>query len=390
MRHLARMLALAAAVLCAAFALPAAPAVAVTASAVAVTASAIAVTAPPVPAGVTAGIAVFDRQTGTFTEQYNVDLQFRSASVVKLLIALDYLWDRGPAYTIPAADRGPLDSMLRSSDDTAASTFWARDGYEQVVNRMVGRLQLRNTAPPPAAQRTYWGYTAITAADTVTIYRYLLDSAPAAVRDYVMGNLRASTRCAADGFNQAFGIPTAFQGPWAVKQGWSGFGPDGTCTAGAAAVTANRTTSALPAAAGSVDLVREALHTTGTVGAGDRSIVAVFTLHPDGTSFSSASTALTTLTRSLRVNGALMLPGTWFGTWGTSVRVRAAPSTSAATLGTVPSGAQVLVSCQQLGQEVVIDPYRNSWWAYLPQYGGYMTNIYISSPENTLPGVPVC
>src|SRR4051812_30823317 len=146
MRHLTRRLAAAVAVLCAALALPAAPAAAVT--------------APPIPAGVTAGIAVFDRQTGTFTEEYNVDLQFRSASVVKLLIALDYLWDRGPAYTIPAADRGPLDSMLRSSDDTAASTFWARGGYEQVVNRMVGRLQLGHTAPPPAAQRTFWGYTA--------------------------------------------------------------------------------------------------------------------------------------------------------------------------------------------------------------------------------------
>jgi hypothetical protein len=39
---------------------------------------------------------------------------------------------------------------------------------------------------------------------------------------------------------------------------------------------------------------------------------------------------------------------------------------------------------------VVVDPYRNEWWAYLPQYGGYMTNIYIRSPGNTLPGVPDC
>ncbi|HTJ38433.1 MAG TPA: SH3 domain-containing protein [Dactylosporangium sp.] len=336
--------------------------------------------APPVPAGVTAGIAVFDRQTGTFTEEYNVDLQFRSASVVKLLIALDYLWNRGPSYTIPAADRGPLDAMLRSSDDNAASTFWARGGYEQVVNRMVTRLQLQNTAPPPVAQRTYWGYTAITAADTVRIYRYILDTAPAAVRDYVMDNLRASTRCGADGYNQAFGIPTAFQKPWAVKQGWSGFGADGTCS----------NSTSLAATAASVDLVREALHTTGTVGAGDRSIVAVFTLHPDGTSLSAASTTVTKLTRALHVNGASVLPGTWFGTWGSGVRVRATPSTSAAVLGTVPSGAEVLVACQQLGQEVVVDPYRNAWWAYLPQYGGFMTNIYVSSPDNVLPGVPTC
>ncbi|MFJ6392408.1 hypothetical protein ACIQJT_32940 [Streptomyces sp. NPDC091972] len=42
-----------------------------------------------VPAGVTAGVAVFDRQTATFTEQLNPDMPFRSASVVKLLIALE-------------------------------------------------------------------------------------------------------------------------------------------------------------------------------------------------------------------------------------------------------------------------------------------------------------
>jgi hypothetical protein len=30
------------------------------------------------------------------------------------------------------------------------------------------------------------------------------------------------------------------------------------------------------------------------------------------------------------------------------------------------------------------------WWAYLPLYSGYMTNIYVSSPDNKLPGVPDC
>ncbi|PWE12308.1 hypothetical protein DD630_03390 [Streptomyces sp. BSE7F] len=35
---------------------------------------------PQVPAGVTAGVAVFDRQTGTFTEQLNASATFRSAS----------------------------------------------------------------------------------------------------------------------------------------------------------------------------------------------------------------------------------------------------------------------------------------------------------------------
>ena len=338
-----------------------------------------------VPAGVTAGIAVFDRQTATFTEQLNVDLQFRSASIVKLLIALDYLWQRGPDYSIPSADRTRLDAMLRSSDDDAASYYWAKDGYEQVINRMVPRLGLRNTAPPPSSQRGYWGYTAITAGDVVRIYRYMLDSAPQPVRQYIMDNLRQSTRCAADSYDQYFGIASVFARPRAVKQGWSGFGnAPMTCVGGSAP------TPARVAPAAGVDLTQEALHTTGTVGQDDRSIVVVLTLHPDGTPFAKAYNALTGIIRSLAVPGGPRLPGWSFGTWGSGVRVRSAPSTGSALLAAVPTGVDVLVSCQKLGEEVVVEPYRNPWWAYLPQFGGYMTNIYINSPDNKLPNVPDC
>jgi hypothetical protein len=342
--------------------------------------------ATAVPAGVTTGYAVFDRTANALTEQLNVDLQFRSASVVKLLIALDYLWDRGPGYVIPAADRPALDRMLRSSDDTAASTFYARGGYEAVINRAAPRLGLQHTVPPPASQRGYWGYTAITASDTVRIYQYLLDKAPAPVREYIMGQLRQSTRCAADGFDQTFGIPSSFERPWAVKQGWSGFGSTGDCVEGPATLPAAKTS--LDAAG--LDLTRRALHTTGTVGAGDRFIVVVYTLQPEGTSFGAASNTLTALTRSLKVPGAVAARGAWFGTWSSGVRVRAATSTSAAVLGVIPAGIDVAVQCQKSGQEVRIDGYRNVWWAYLPKYNGYLTNIYLRSPENKLPGVPDC
>ena len=81
-----------------------------------------------VPAGVTAAVAVYDRTTGTFTEQRDTALQVRAASVVKLLIALDYLWNLGPDYDVPAADRTRFDVMLRGSDDAAASAFWSRGG----------------------------------------------------------------------------------------------------------------------------------------------------------------------------------------------------------------------------------------------------------------------
>nr|WP_254712027.1 SH3 domain-containing protein [Streptomyces sp. TRM64462] len=336
-----------------------------------------------VPAGVTAGVAVFDRRTGTFTEQHNAAVPFRSASVVKLLITLDLLWNRGPD-ALPSADRSRVDAMLRGSDDAAASHFWSANGGGAIIDRMVPRLGLKDTARPPASHPGFWGYTALSARDTVTIYRHLLESAPAPVRDYVLGALRQSTRCAADGYDQHFGIAGAFNRPWAVKQGWSGFGSGG-CTATAA----TRTAATRTAAAG-VDLGRPALHTTGVVGAGDRAVVAVLTLHPQGTPYGKAYTDIGRLTRSLNVPGATRPAGTWIGTWGSGVRVRLQPSTGSRAVTTLPAGAEVLVDCQKRGERLSVPPYVNDWWARLPQYGGYMTNIYLRSPDNQVPGVPVC
>ncbi|MCX4760285.1 hypothetical protein OG562_04670 [Streptomyces sp. NBC_01275] len=342
-----------------------------------------------VPAGVTAGVAVFDRQTGTFTEQLNTRTQFRSASVVKLLIALDHLWNRGPDYTLPAADRARFDSMLRSSDDASASSYWSQNGGGAIVDRMVSRLGLTDTSGPSAGYPGSWGYTALSAADTVRIYRYLLDGAPAPVRTLVMGDLRQSTRCGTDGFDQRFGIPASFERPWAVKQGWSGFGDSGGCT-GTTSAASGEVRDVADARAADVDLTQRALHTTGTVGAGDRSIVAVFTLQPTSTSFGAAYTNLNRLVRSLNVPGGARAAGAWFGTWGTDVRVRADTTTSSTVLTRLPAGVEVSVSCQKQGQRVEVPPYVNEWWAYLPLYGGYITNIYVRSPDNELPGVPLC
>lgn len=347
-----------------------------------------------VPNGVTAGAAVFDRQTGAFTEQLNTSTRFRSASVVKLLLALDFLWNRGPDYTIPAADRALLEPMLRSSNDDAASHYWVENGEGAIITRMAARLGLKDTAPPPTGYEGYWGYTSLSARDTVTIYRYLLDSAPGPVRDFVMGNLRQSTRCASDHFDQHFGIAGAFDKPWAVKQGWAGSSYEkGTCGTASGTATASRTAAQAapaPVAAADVDLTRPALHSTGTVGAGDRFIVAVFTLHPVGTSYGKAYTDIGRLTRSLNVPGAARPAGSWFGTWSDHVNVRPDPSTSNPAITQLPAGVEVLVSCQKRGQEVSVPPYTNDWWAYLPQYGGWISNIYISSPDNRLPDVRDC
>ncbi|MFC6155761.1 serine hydrolase [Kribbella jiaozuonensis] len=239
------------------------------------------------------GIAVFDRHTGQFVQQSNADQQFRSASVVKLLIVLDFLWGRGPQYDVPPADQARLEVMLRSSDDDAASHYWDELGGAAIVERMVERLGLTHTAGPPATHPGFWGYVAITAADTVRIYRYILDRAPEPVREYVMDLLHRPTRYGTDGFDQFFGIPSVFDPDFSIKQGWSGF-------QGSSGYRSDRKKPQ-----SELDLVSEALHTTGTVGVDDRTIVAVFTLHPSGTPYEQAYAAVTQLTAGLTVPGGV-------------------------------------------------------------------------------------
>jgi hypothetical protein len=213
--------------------------------------------------------------------------------VVKLLIVLDFLWGRGPQYDVPPADGERLEVMLRSSDDDAASYYWDELGGAAIVERMVERLGLTHTAGPPATHPGFWGYVAITASDTVRIYRYILDRAPQPVRAYVMDLLHRPTRYGTDGFDQYFGIASVFDPDFSIKQGWSGFhGSSG-----------YRSDRAKPES--TLDLVSDALHTTGTVGADDRSIVAVFTLHPSGTQYEQAYAAVTQLTAGLTVPGGV-------------------------------------------------------------------------------------
>jgi hypothetical protein len=248
---------------------------------------------PRIPSGVTAGYVVFDRKTKKIVGQRKPHWTVRSASVVKLLIAIDYLEKRHGV--VAPADRRAFALMLRSSDDKSATKFWNLGGKGQIVRRMKARLHLTDSAPPPASLPGYWGYTAISAMDIAKTYRYLLEKADPRVRTAIVGNLRKSTPCGTDGFDQHFGIPHAFKPPWAVKQGWSGYGntPPYPCKA---------TTSALrlqPISGPDLGLGRPVLHTTGILGRDDRWIMVILTLNPSGVSYRTSTQRLTALARSV-------------------------------------------------------------------------------------------
>jgi hypothetical protein len=280
---------------------------------------------PQVPAGITAGYVVFDRQTGKITTNRYAHRKFRSASVVKILIAIDYLESHK---SVSKGNLALLKEMLRVSDDNAATSFWNRGGQGKIIERTARKLQLTDTAPPPAGWPGYWGYTSISALDIAKTYRYLLDRADPRVGGLILGHLREAEQCGADGFDQFFGIPRGVRGPWAVKQGWSGYGstPPGRCrktiftstsdASAPATSTAPATpiataaelpaTPALftPAATGPVpDYGHPVLHTTGLVGPKERWIMVLLTAHPSSTTWQRSTAQVTKLAREVYLNG---------------------------------------------------------------------------------------
>ncbi|MFG3321111.1 N-acetylmuramoyl-L-alanine amidase [Streptomyces sp. NPDC048171] len=82
--------------------------------------------------------------------------------------------------------------------------------------------------------------------------------------------------------------------------------------------------------------------------------------------------------------------GTPFPTWGTDVSVRQQPSTDSARVASLPGPTSVRVACQVHGGLVEYDGYSNDAWSYLPDYGGYVSNIFIDVADAWLPGVPTC
>ncbi|MDX1886200.1 serine hydrolase [Mycolicibacterium sp. 120270] len=164
---------------------------------------------------------VLDRSTGQRVTNGN-DRNIAIASVVKLFIADDMLL-RGPP--LSPDDMEMFQSMLRSSDDSAAQVFWERNGGSAIVTRVADRYGLSGTRP-----NGLWFNTISTAADLVRYYDMLLSGAgglPRDKADLIVDNLAQSTPTGIDGmmpggvYPQRFGIPEGlYAEPVAVKQGW--------------------------------------------------------------------------------------------------------------------------------------------------------------------------
>jgi len=184
-------------------------------------------TAEAAQAGADITTTVLDRNTGQIVSNGNNEAM-PIASVVKLFIADDLLLQeaKGQAQLSPA-DRQALDTMLRSSDDSAAETFWDRSGGTAIISRVTARYGLGATTTPYNGR---WFNTLSTTADLVQYYDKLLSGSgglPPERANIILSNLAASTPTAIDGtqpggiYPQRFGIPEGlYSEPVAVKQGW--------------------------------------------------------------------------------------------------------------------------------------------------------------------------
>jgi len=164
--------------------------------------------------GATIAVAVLDRTTKHMLSNGN-DQLVAIASVAKLFIADDVL-----SQGLSTDDRQALDSMLRSSDDGAAETFWAERG-EAIITDVAGRYGLTSTAPPSDGR---WWNTMSSASDLVHYYDALLSGSGGLSHEraqIMVDDLAGSTATGADGYPQRFGIPDGlYAEPVAVKQGW--------------------------------------------------------------------------------------------------------------------------------------------------------------------------
>ncbi|MFD5243558.1 hypothetical protein ACFWIW_03410 [Amycolatopsis sp. NPDC058340] len=205
-------------------------------------------------------VVVYDRTTGKNTVSLKPERSYTSASLVKLLIALEALQAGAPPSTVQR--------MLSVSDDDIASRLWTVHGGPRIVTRWAAKIGLAGTRPPEDPGR--WGDTRITAADVVKIYRYLLDQAGDGPRTTIMRALSGATENGSDGVRQYFGIPDAVGSlPWSIKQGWA-------CCRGS-----------------------RILHSSGAVGENDRYLVAVLTSQPTSTTYAGAGRRVTDVVKAL-------------------------------------------------------------------------------------------
>jgi hypothetical protein len=169
-------------------------------------------------------VAVLDRATGERASGGRGDEPFYTASLSKVVVAVDVLDRRRlEGLAVTDADLELFRRALGPSDDNAMNGLWSRFDGAGAAGRVAGRLSLTGTSDP--RDPSQWGEMTVSAADTTRIWQHILDEMPTVDRDLLINDMQAAPPRARDGFVQAYGLlaPEVDGGssPGAVaKQGW--------------------------------------------------------------------------------------------------------------------------------------------------------------------------
>ncbi|WP_432833837.1 hypothetical protein [Dactylosporangium sp. CA-092794] len=155
---------------------------------------------------------VLDRRTGAMAGSPNANTAQRTASMIKAWLASDYL-RRTPSPS--KSNLSQLSTMIRNSDNNAASYFWGLDGKSASISRLVQICGLTDS-------KYYidWASTLVSARDAARMGACIGDGRAAGPQwtDWVLNEMRNVAK------DQKFGITPALPQPdqagTAVKNGW--------------------------------------------------------------------------------------------------------------------------------------------------------------------------
>ncbi|MEU6131771.1 serine hydrolase [Saccharopolyspora sp. NPDC047091] len=210
--------------------------------------------------GSTVAVAVLDRESGAAVGGEHADEEFTTASVSKLLVAMDVAERRREGLRVSSSDAELIRRALAVSDDGAMNALWDRFDGAGAISRVAVRYGLTRTLPPEVPGR--WGDTRTSARDVAAVLAKVPEL-PAAERDLVLSPLEEAPRTAAEGFDQQYGLKAGTRRA-AVKPGWM------CCSDG-----------------------RRSVHSAGLIGPDRRYAVAVLSTQPSSKSYSQASEVVT-------------------------------------------------------------------------------------------------
>lgn len=161
------------------------------------------------------GIAIIDLENEDVTTAGDAQGYFAAQSTMKLFIAARLL--EAGAMT-PARSDSALEMIARSSDP-AASSLYSAVGGDDLVTWISAQYGIAKMGTKPTRGKGEWGSTQVT---PLSMAKFLVAARKSAkVSPWLMAAMGRTSRIAADGTNQVFGLLAADANAH-TKQGWGG------------------------------------------------------------------------------------------------------------------------------------------------------------------------